>query len=70
MSTKRISVEMNPERRFGEPLLPSGYTAKTIFKAIRSEGDLESVAHSYGIPEGEVETAYFFYSKYLNKPDP
>lgn len=62
-------IIMDPKQRFGEPLLPSGYTATAVFEAIRVEGDWESVSRVYGIPENEVEAAYRFYD-HLNKPRP
>ncbi len=61
------SVVMDPHRRFGEPLLPSGYTAKAIWDSIRVEGSIERAVHAYGIPRIEVETAYKFFVDYLGK---
>jgi hypothetical protein len=60
-----VSVTMDPDRRFGEPLLPSGHSAVTIRRAVTAEGGLERAAKAYGIPLAEVETAYHFYD-FLN----
>ncbi|MBL8868065.1 MAG: hypothetical protein JNK93_21140 [Planctomycetia bacterium] len=59
---KPVPVVMDPELRFGEPLLPSGYTALNIWDAIRSEGSISNAANSYGIAVEEVEAAYQFYN--------
>jgi hypothetical protein len=56
-----ITINMNPELRFGEPLLPSGYSAKVIRNAIGVEGGIEDAAKAYGITEQEVWAAYKFY---------
>lgn len=64
--SKPITVQMNPAQRFGEPLLPSGYTAMAIWKAIGVEGGIEPTAKAYGIPLEEVETAHQFVN-YLGK---
>lgn len=55
-----VAITMDPEFRFGEPLLPSGYSAVTIWEAIRAEGSIPRAARSYGIPAAEVEAAYQF----------
>ncbi len=57
-SQDRVPIVMNPERRFGEPLLPSGYSAKCIWDAIKAEGGIENAAKAYGIHKEEVEAAY------------
>ncbi|MBP3954007.1 hypothetical protein J8F10_01675 [Gemmata sp. G18] len=55
-----IPVKMDPQKRFGEPLLPSGYTAMAIWEAIKTEGGIDRTAKVYGISKEEVETAYQF----------
>ncbi len=60
-----VSISMDPEIRFGEPLLPSGYTALTIAQAVVTEGGSERVAKLYGIPIEEIETAFRFRIEYL-----
>ena len=55
-----VLVTMDPKVRFGEPLLPSGYTALTISGAIKTEGGVERAAEAYGIRVEEVEAAYQF----------
>lgn len=62
-----VAVVMDPGRRFGEPLLPSGYTPAAIWDAIGVEGGLRPAAEAYGIPIEEVETAYRFFSDHLGK---
>ena len=62
-----VAINMNPEMRFGEPLLPSGYSATTIWDAIKVEGGLEEAGRAYGIPTEEVEAAYRFFVDYLGK---
>lgn len=63
-----VSILMRPDVRFGEPLLPSGYTAHCIYQAIKSEGGLEGAAKAYQIPLAEVEAAYRFNVNYLLRP--
>ncbi len=55
-----ITVTMDPKVRFGEPLLPSGYTALTIYGAIKAEGGVDQAAKAYGISVEEAEAAYQF----------
>lgn len=58
--SKPVVVTMDPQVRFGEPLLPSGYTALTIYEAIKTEGGVEQAAKAYGISVEEAEAAYQF----------
>jgi hypothetical protein len=62
-----IAIRMDPLRRFGEPLLPSGYTPMTIFEAIKIEGGIEAATKAYGICKEEVEAAYQFVVNHLGK---
>jgi len=57
-SPDQVEIIMNPDRRFGEPLLPSGYSAKCIWDAIKTEGGIENAASAYGISEEESMAAY------------
>jgi hypothetical protein len=57
-SQDQVSIVMNPQRRFGEPLLPSGYSAKCIWDAIKAEGGIENAARAYGISKEEASAAY------------
>ena len=61
-----VTITLDPHVRFGEPLLPSGYTALSIRNAIKIEGSFEKTSKAYGIPLDEVETAYRF-GDYLSK---
>lgn len=63
---KPVTITLDPHVRFGEPLLPSGYTAMSIRAAILVEGGVDPVAKVYGIPREEVEAAYLFVD-FLNK---
>lgn len=60
-ATDGVEVVMDPARRFGEPLLPSGYSAQCIWDAIKVEGGIDDAAKAYGIPREEVATAYKFF---------
>jgi hypothetical protein len=51
------SVKMNPRKHFGDPLLPSGYTAQAIWESVKAEGSLEAAAKAYGVDRTEVELA-------------
>jgi|GEM_PF-1064375 len=55
-----LAIKMNPKRRFGEPLTPSGYTAQTLCEAVTNEGGIESAAKAYGVDCAEVELAYSY----------
>ena len=57
---KPVLVTMDPKVRFGEPLLPSGYTALTIYEGIKVEGGVTQAAKAYGISVNEAEAAYQF----------
>lgn len=57
---KPVPVVMKPGIAFGEPLLPSGYTAVCIADAIKIEGSIDAVVDAYMLPKEEVETAYRF----------
>ena len=58
-------IIMDPTLRFGEPLLPSGYSARIIWEAIRDEGGIDEASREYGIPTEEVLAAYKFCSQRL-----
>jgi hypothetical protein len=62
-----VKIVMNPKVRFGEPTLPSGYSAATIWEAIEAEGGVQEAAKVYGIPREEAEAAYKFFVDYLGK---
>jgi hypothetical protein len=52
-----LEVKMNPKRHFGEPLLPSGYSASALWDAVRIEGGIDAASRAYGIDRMEVELA-------------
>lgn len=62
-----VQIVMDPKVHFGEPMLPSGYSAAVIWEAIEAEGGLQEAASVYGIPREEVEAAYKFFVNYLGK---
>ena len=66
-SDRNVPITMNPHRRFGEPLLPSGYTPFAIWQAINAEGGIERTAKLYDIPFEEVEASYQFVVRHLGK---
>lgn len=63
----RVQVTMKPNIRFGEPLLPSGYSAWNIWESIKSEGGIDRTAKAFRIPRSEVRTAYSFVVDHLGK---
>ncbi len=66
-SPAQVLIKMDPELRFGEPLLPSGYTAMSIWESIRAEGSIERAASVNGIPVEEAQAAYKFFVDFLGK---
>jgi uncharacterized protein (DUF433 family) len=62
-----VKVMMDPEIRFGEPLMPSGYSASALWEAIQAEGTQERAAKAYGVPIEEVQTAYSFVINHLGR---
>lgn len=66
-ASNEVAIIMDPDHRFGEPLLPSGYTAMSIWEAIVVEGSIDGAAKVYGIPREEAEAAYKFVNEHLGK---
>jgi hypothetical protein len=64
---EEIAIVMKPEIKFGEPMLPSGYSAMALWDSIRSEGGIEQAAKVYGIPKEEVAASYKFFVDFLGK---
>jgi molybdenum-dependent DNA-binding transcriptional regulator ModE len=62
-----VPIKMRPGIRFGEPLLPSGYSAAEIWNAIQVEGGIAEAAKAYGIDEKEVLAAYRLFVVHLGK---
>lgn len=52
-----LEIQMNPKRRFGEPITPSGYTALALADAVKAEGSIDRAAKAYGVSQEEVELA-------------
>jgi len=60
-----IEIVMRAESRFGEPTMPSGYTAHTLWDAVRIEGGYEQGARACGVSVDEVRVAFQFYDSLL-----
>lgn len=60
-SRDQVEVTMDPEVRFGEPVLPSGYSARCLYDAITTEGSVSNAAEAYGVDEAEVRAAFGFF---------
>lgn len=58
-----IQVRMRPGLLFGEPVMPSGYSAKTLWEASTYEGGIEQAAVAYGVSPDEVRVAFDFYDQ-------
>lgn len=56
-----LAITMNPKRHFGEPALPSGYSAQALCDAVQSEGGIDHAASAYGVPRLEVELAVEYF---------
>ena len=57
-----ITVEMDPEFHFGEPVVTScAYSARALWEAVVSEGGMESAARAYGVSLQDVEAAYRYF---------
>ena len=58
-----VQIEMDPKRRFGEPLVKScGYTAQALWEAAKAEGSIEAAAEAYGVQPIEVEAAFRYFN--------
>ncbi len=66
-SHQDIGIHMKPTIRFGEPMLPSGYSAKAIWDSIGVEGGIDETAKAFGIPREEVEASYRLFVDCLGK---
>lgn len=64
-----LRIKMNPHFHFGEPLMPSGYTALALADAVTVEGGIERASKAYGVDPKEVELA-FKYVTSLQAPAP
>jgi len=62
-----VPIVMKPGIKFGEPLLPSGYSAMTLWESIKTEGGIDQAAKVYGIPNDEIEASYSFFVDHLGK---
>ena len=56
------SVIINPAIRFGEPFVEScGYSARTLYEAVLSEGGVNQAAKVFAVPEAAVDAAFRYY---------
>jgi uncharacterized protein (DUF433 family) len=56
------SVVIDPAVRFGEPCVPScGYSARTLYDAVLSEGGVTEAAKAFGVAEAAVDVALRYY---------
>ena len=56
-----LKITMNPKVRFGEPLMPSGYTATTLWEGVAAEGSIEDAKRVYDVSTEEIELAYAYF---------
>lgn len=57
-SWRDLTIVMDPQRRFGEPLVTScGYSAMSLWEAAKNEGSMDAAAAAYGVRPDEVEIA-------------
>lgn len=65
---KTINITMNPNSRFGEPLIDScNTTPYTLYEAIFTEGSKKNAAKAFGVDPEYVDIAYR-YIDYLDSP--
>jgi uncharacterized protein (DUF433 family) len=63
-----FAVDMNPHRRFGEPIITScGYSAQSLWEAAMDEGSIELAAKAYGVEKGAVEIACRYFDMLQGK---
>lgn len=64
---KDYAVKMNPQVRFGEPIVTScGYSARALWEGFKSEGSFEATASAYGVKVEEVEAACRYFDHILS----
>jgi len=56
-----LKITMNPKVRFGEPLMPSGYTAQALWEGVAAEGSVEDAKKVFGVSTEEIELAYAYF---------
>ena len=56
------SVIIDPAIRFGEPFVKScGYSARTLYEAVLSEGGVTQAAKAFAVDESAVDAAFRYY---------
>jgi len=56
------AVIIDPAIRFGEPFVKScGYSARTLYEAVLSEGGVPQAARAFAVDEAAVEVAFRYY---------
>jgi hypothetical protein len=63
-----VSIRMSPDHRFGDPLLPSGYSARAVWDAVEAEGGIIETARALGIAVDEVKAAMRLLDHLARKP--
>lgn len=66
-SSREIDIVMKAGIRFSEPMMPSGYTARTLYDAVHSEGSYGAAAEAFQVDEIEVKVAYEWFDT-LQRP--
>lgn len=61
-----LEIVMDPQIRFGEPLLTScHYSAQTLWEAYKAEGGIENAAKAYGVSNDDVKLACKYFDHLL-----
>ena len=56
------AVVIDPAIRFGEPFVQScGYSARTLYEAVLSEGGVQQAATAFAVAEAAVDVAFRYY---------
>lgn len=60
------AVIIDPAVRFGEPFVQScGYSARTLYEAVLSEGGVPQAAKAFAVEEAAVDVAFRYYDSLL-----
>lgn len=57
-----LRIVINPRMRFGEPMTPTGYTARTLSDAVEIEGGDRQAAKAYGVSLAEIRLARDYFA--------
>lgn len=57
-----VTISMNPQKHFGEPIFEDcGYTALSLWEALKTEGSFEAAGEAYGVTAQHVEAAFKYF---------